>query len=466
MNDKGIFDNSPIIAITTGTGNAGVGIIRISGSDSDIQKIYEILFPGKELRDRYALLLPVHDQNKEIIDKGLVIYFKAPFSYTGECVLELQMHGGRVALEYILKEVLSQCSSVNGFRLANPGEFTERAFLNGKIDLVQAEAIADLINASSVCSVKAAGRSLRGEFSKLVSKLNNLLVNLRVETEAILDFPEEEIDFLNQYEIRSKYENCVIKLKDLISKAKDGEVLRDGLRIAIIGETNVGKSSLLNLLAGEDVAIVSDIAGTTRDRIVASINVSGIPFHFVDTAGIRETNDIIENIGIERSKQEISKADAILLIKDIRDHTNKNSKEINLILEKIKKKDLPVIEVLNKVDLVENDFICKNVSRETSLLTSTITGEGIKELRDRLIQLSGISNQSSVYSARERHVQLLSSSLVHLLAASEYLSEKEPQLEFFAEELKISSDKLGEIIGQTTTDDILGKIFSGFCIGK
>ncbi|WP_290149253.1 tRNA uridine-5-carboxymethylaminomethyl(34) synthesis GTPase MnmE [uncultured Parasutterella sp.] len=458
--------STPIIAIATGNGNAGIGILRLSGPQKSVTEISSKLFSGKKLESRYAYLLPIHDKDGEIIDRGIVIFFAAPFSYTGESVLEIQVHGGRASLEFIQNELLDRFSDL-GLRLANPGEFTERAFLNGKIDLIQAEATADLIEASTLQSVKAASRSLRGDFSKEISKLNDELINLRVEVEAMLDFPEEEIDFINQYGSRDKIESIKKHLEDIIKNAKQGEILRDGLRVAIIGETNVGKSSLLNALAGEEVAIVSDIAGTTRDRIKTSINISGVLFHFVDTAGIRETNDAIEKIGIERSKQEISNADIVLQILDVTSLNDEDHKKLDDLLHTIKKEDVPVIRVFNKSDLLDSSqHSISIVSRETVISTSAVTGVGLQELKNALVKLSGVTDNYSVYSARERHLNLLKAASLHLNQASDFIKSNNPQLELFAEELRESSDNLGEIIGKTTSDDLLGKIFSGFCIGK
>ncbi|WP_251570230.1 tRNA uridine-5-carboxymethylaminomethyl(34) synthesis GTPase MnmE [Parasutterella muris] len=458
--------STPIIAIATGNGNAGIGILRLSGPQKSVTEISSKLFSGKKLESRYAYLLPIHDKDGEIIDRGIVIFFAAPFSYTGESVLEIQVHGGRASLEFIQNELLDRFSDL-GLRLANPGEFTERAFLNGKIDLIQAEATADLIEASTLQSVKAASRSLRGDFSKEISKLNDELINLRVEVEAMLDFPEEEIDFINQYGSRDKIESIKKHLEDIIKNAKQGEIIRDGLRVAIIGEANVGKSSLLNALAGEEVAIVSDIAGTTRDRIKTSINISGVLFHFVDTAGIRETNDAIEKIGIERSKQEISNADIVLQILDVTSLNDEDQKKLDDLLHTIKKEDVPVIRVFNKSDLLDSSqHSISIVSRETVISTSAVTGAGLQELKNALVKLSGVTDNYSVYSARERHLNLLKAASLHLNQASDFIKSNNPQLELFAEELRESSDNLGEIIGKTTSDDLLGKIFSGFCIGK
>ena len=455
-----LVKTSPIIAIATGNGNAGVGIVRISGEEDDVKALFQKMFPGKEIKPRYAELLPIRDTQGQILDTGIVIYFQAPFSYTGESVLELQVHGGRVLLNWIVKEVLVLGKEF-GLRQALPGEFTERAFLNGKIDLVQAEAVADLIEANSRNAAKAASRSLTGEFSNKVNALNDALINLRVEVEAILDFPEEEIDFLSEYQSQEKLKDIQIRLENVLDSARQGEILRDGLRVALVGETNVGKSSLLNYLAGEEIAIVSDIAGTTRDKIQTDLLISGVPFHFVDTAGIRETEDRIEQIGIERTKQEISKADVILEIRDIRDQQNRNKDSMQAALEMIKGKDVPIITVLNKVDLITSPD--KNA---TIIETSAVTGKGMQELKSELLKLAGFSENQSIYMARERHIHNLLNVRESLKRAASYLNSNSPQLELFAEELRGASDELGEITGKISSDDLLGKIFSGFCIGK
>lgn len=464
-----LVKTSPIIAIATGNGNAGVGIVRISGGEDDVKALFQKMFPGKEIKPRYAELLPIRDTQGQILDTGIVLYFRAPFSYTGESVLELQVHGGRVLLNWIVQEVLVLGKEF-GLRQALPGEFTERAFLNGKIDLVQAEAVADLIEANSRNAAKAASRSLTGEFSNKVNVLNEALINLRVEVEAILDFPEEEIDFLSEYQSQKKLEDIQNRLESVLDSARQGEILRDGLRVALVGETNVGKSSLLNYLAGEEIAIVSDIAGTTRDKIQTDLIIFGVPFHFVDTAGIRETEDRIEQIGIERTKQEISKADVILEIRDIRDireRQNQNKDSMKTALEMIKGKDVPIITVLNKVDLISSPILnTKDVSRGTIIETSAVTGKGMQELKSELLKLAGFSENQSIYMARERHIHNLLNVKESLKRAASYLNSSSPQLELFAEELRGASDELGEITGKISSDDLLGKIFSGFCIGK
>ena len=455
-----LVKTSPIIAIATGNGNAGVGIVRISGGEDDVKALFQKMFPGKEIKPRYAELLPIRDTQGQILDTGIVLYFRAPFSYTGESVLELQVHGGRVLLNWIVQEVLVLGKEF-GLRQALPGEFTERAFLNGKIDLVQAEAVADLIEANSRNAAKAASRSLTGEFSNKVNVLNEALINLRVEVEAILDFPEEEIDFLSEYQSQEKLEDIQNRLESVLDSARQGEILRDGLRVALVGETNV------NYLAGEEIAIVSDIAGTTRDKIQTDLIIFGVPFHFVDTAGIRETEDRIEQIGIERTKQEISKADVILEIRDIRERQNQNKDSMKTALEMIKGKDVPIITVLNKVDLISSPILnTKDVSRGTIIETSAVTGKGMQELKSELLKLAGFSENQSIYMARERHIHNLLNVKESLKRAASYLNSSSPQLELFAEELRGASDELGEITGKISSDDLLGKIFSGFCIGK
>lgn len=457
--------NSPIIAIATAPGSAGIGIIRISGQDKVIIDIIHELFGNDaSLEDKRVTLKTFRDDQGNQIDKLLAIYFKSPFSYTGESVLELQAHGGPALLSYVLEQCLHRCSNY-GLRFAEPGEFTERAFLNGKIDLVQAEAVADLIAARSRSAIRAANRSLNGSFSKQIKQVDDLLVNLRVEVEATLDFPEEEIDFITEYKCVEKLNDLIKKIKRLLSGARQGEILRDGLRVAIVGNTNVGKSSLLNRLAGDEVAIVSEVAGTTRDKIQSTLLIEGIPFHIVDTAGIRQTEDLVEKIGIERTKQEIAKADIVLQIRDIRDRNNKRSEEavaLKTITDMVKT-GTPVITVLNKSDLTEK---VEQIESDEVIVTSALTGYGIDSLKKALMKYAGWENNDSVILARERHINGLMGVLEHLEKAGEFIGNKQASVELFAEELRIASDKLGEIVGKTTSEELLDKIFSGFCIGK
>lgn len=457
--------NAPIIAIATATGSAGIGIIRISGQDGAIVNIARELFgPSIKLDDKKVSLRYFRDDQGNQIDRLLVIYFKSPFSYTGESVLELQAHGGQALLSYIMEQCINRCSCY-GLRFAGPGEFTERAFLNGKIDLVQAEAVADLISARSRGAIRAANRSLNGSFSKLIDSVNEHLINLRIEVEATLDFPEEEIDFITEYKCVEKLKDLMNQVKKLLGEARQGEILRDGLRVALVGNTNVGKSSLLNQLAGDDVAIVSEVAGTTRDKIQSTILIDGIPFHIVDTAGIRQTEDLVEKIGIERTRQEISKADIVLQIRDIREREKENPEEkiaLQMITDLVKN-DVPILTVLNKSDLVEE---IKPVSGSNEIVTSALTGQGIDKLRQALLKYAGWEGGDSVILARDRHIVCLNEVLGHLEKALRFVENDSTSVELFAEELRIASDKLGEIVGKTTSEDLLDKIFSGFCIGK
>lgn len=459
MNDN---FNDPIVALATSTGNSGIGIIRLSGKDEVIQQIAQKVLPKFKPENRKAQLLSFVDQNKEQVDKVIVLYFQAPNSYTGETVLEVQSHGGQVLLNWIL-EILLETGKENFLRLAEPGEFTERAFLNGKMDLVQAEAVADLIDASSRNAVKAASLSLKGEFSNYVHKVSDLLVRLRIEVEAILDFPEEEIDFITEYNCKERLQDIIKDVKQTLDIAQQGETLRDGFKVALVGQTNVGKSSILNRLAGDDIAIVSDVEGTTRDKIQTLIHLNGIPFHITDTAGIRETADKVEKIGIEKTKSEISKSDIVVRVLDAaaRDKS-KNDEKVMELVKQLTHEDIPILTVLNKSDLLAEN----NVSRETEIRTSALTGEGIEELRNALLKAAGWKPKESVFIARKRHLDSLNAALAHLELANELISCEDMKLELFAEELKLANDDLGSIVGKTSSDDLLGLIFKGFCIGK
>lgn len=457
--------NDPIIAIATANGGAGIGIIRISGRDDAVTGIIRELFGEKTIfEDKKVHLKVFKDSKGNQIDRLIAIYFKAPFSYTGESVLELQAHGGQALLSFITEQCINRCSRY-GLRFAKPGEFTERAFLNGKIDLIQAEAVADLIAARSRNAIRAANQSLNGYFSQRIEQLNENLTHLRVEVEATLDFPEEEIDFIAEYKCIEQLEELKKQVERLLADARQGEILRDGLRVALVGNTNVGKSSLMNQLAGDDLAIVSEVAGTTRDRIQSSILIEGIPFHIVDTAGIRRTEDPVEKIGIERTQKEISRADIVLQIKDIRERGDRQSEE-NIAMEMIAgmvQEGTPVITVLNKSDLVNDS---RPVEGTDVIKTSALTGQGIEDLKKILLKYAGWENSDSVILARERHINCLKEVLAHLGKAEKFIKSSESSVELFAEELKIASDKLSEIVGKTTSEDLLDRIFSGFCIGK
>jgi tRNA modification GTPase len=451
-----------IVAISTAVGNGGVGIIRVSGADAAINELAGLLFQRGQLQPRYAYLLPLRD-NGELVDKAIVLYFKAPFSYTGESVLEIQAHGGMALLNWIIEIILGLKTSFP-VRMANPGEFTERAFLNGKLDLVQCEAVADLISASSKNAIKAASRSMTGEFSQKIHGVSDQITNLRVQVEAILDFPEEEIDFLTDYKIRGKTEAVLQALTETLRVSEQGEILREGVRVAIVGATNVGKSSLLNAIAGDEIAIVSDVEGTTRDKVQTQIFIEGIPFHIIDTAGIRNTEDAVEKIGISRSKDEITKADVILRIQDA---SRQNHESDDLIFETINaltREGTPIIYVLNKIDLVDEAEAAAKYPG--AILASAKTKRGLDELKKELLKISGWSNDQSVYFARKRQVDDLKSAKEHISTALYYLKQEAVSLELIAEELRLAGSDLGDIVGETTSDDLLGKIFAGFCIGK
>jgi len=442
-------DNT-IAAVASAQGRGGVGVIRVSGSDIEAL-ILKIL--GKLPAARHALYGNFLDERGQIIDQGIALYFPAPHSYTGETVLELQGHGGPAVQQLLLQRCLDL-----GARLAQPGEFTRRAFLNGKLDLAQAESVADLIEANSTEAARSAMRSLSGEFSNTVRKLVDELIKLRMLVEAMLDFPEEEAaaDDLDRREsllgILQSY------LKQTLDTAKQGSLLREGAQVVIAGQPNVGKSSLLNRLAGEELALVSTIPGTTRDVIRQSIQIHGVPLHIMDTAGLRVSRDEIENMGIALTHQILRRADLILLLLDA-------SQGMTLQDEAIVKDlpaDIPWLLVLNKSDLLQGK-VPDLLEAGKVVLVSAKTGEGIEELRDRLLEAVGWRDQEGgVFIARERHLRSLNQAQTHLDQARAVLN----QAELFAEELRLAQRALNEITGEFTPDDLLGEIFSRFCIGK
>lgn len=442
------FDN--IAAIATAPGRGGIGVVRISGGN--IAAVFDALF-GRVLVPRYATYTPFLDADGSIIDQGIAIYFPAPHSYTGEEVLELQGHGGTAVMQLLLQRCLSL-----GARLAQPGEFTQRAFLNNKLDLLQAESIADLIDATSEQAVRSANRSLQGDFSNAVHKLVENLINLRMLVEASLDFPEEELEL-------SDFNRCDRKLKEIgdsldriFNLARQGSILREGAHVVLVGQPNVGKSSLLNRLSGEEVALVSEIAGTTRDTIRQAINIYGVPLHIIDTAGLRESQDLVEQMGMERTKQTMQKADVILLLQAAEQNPEEKFQEIlNLIPDNI-----PKLHVINKIDLMKQAPKIEVRNGETFIYLSAKKDEGIDFLRDKILQLMDWHGESGVFMARERHLQALSQAKECLLRAT----TNSKQLEFFAEELRLAQESLSKITGEFSSDDLLGEIFSRFCIGK
>jgi len=462
--------NDPIAAIATAPGKGGIGVVRISGPQLD--DIAARLFK-QSLKPRHAHYLPFDDSQGQAIDAGIVLYFKAPNSYTGEDVLELQGHGGPAVLRRVLQHCL-EAGKEWGLRHAGPGEFTQRAFLNDRLDLAQAEAVADLIDASSEAAARSAMASLSGAFSQEITALNERIIHLRMLVEATLDFPEEEIDFLEKYQARPTLEAIISDLQGIRRQARQGMILREGLHVVLAGRPNVGKSSLLNALAGDDVAIVTPIAGTTRDRVIQQIHLDGVPIHIVDTAGLRETTDEVESIGIARTWAEIERADAVIHLQDARETDDELSEEIMRRLPA----RAPVLKVFNKVDLTGGGTTASQeppVTEQTAtahgsvenLYISAKTGQNLDTLRHRLLDIAGWSpGAQSPWLARERHVHALEAAEQHLALARRHAELNDQVLDLFAEELRLAHEELGAITGQFSSDDLLGEIFSSFCIGK
>ena len=446
----------PIIAVATAPGKAGVGIIRISGQN--LQNITKTLFQ-KTLLPRQANLLALRDADGQTIDQLIAIYFAAPASFTGEDVLELQCHGGPQLLELVMKRCL-ELGKDDDLVIAEPGEFTLRAYLNNKIDLAQAEAIADLIDAQSEAAVRGAARSLQGAFSDDINDLIEEITQLRILVESTLDFPEEEIEFLENAQARKRLSAVKAKLQSLRDGAKQGKILRDGIQLVLAGAPNVGKSSLLNRLAGEEVAIVTPIAGTTRDRVKESITIEGVPMHIIDTAGLRETSDIVEAKGIERSWEAIRMADLVIFLTDL---TSGEDGLKERILEEIPSK-CPVLEVINKADLMAQP---ETKPSGAAMMISAKTGEGVEALKQKVLQIVGWNgSQEGAIVARRRHLDCLERASEHIARSEEFAANGNNSLELFAEELFLAQNHLGQITGKLLPDDLLGKIFSQFCIGK
>jgi len=460
----------PIAAIATAPGRGAVGIVRLSGPD--LSPVIAALC-GKALRPREATYLPLRDAAGQPIDHGLAIHFPAPHSYTGEDVLELQAHGGPVVLQLLLARCLEAAAEPDdagrprlpGLRVARPGEFSERAFLNDKIDLAQAEAIADLIDASTSAAARSASRSLAGEFSREIHTLRDGLIHLRMLVEATLDFPEEEIDFLRKADAEGQLSKLQQNLHAVMQRARQGALLREGIKVVIAGQPNAGKSSLLNALAGAELAIVTPVAGTTRDKVEQTIQIEGVPVHVVDTAGLRESSDLVEQIGIERAWTEIAGADVVLFLHDL---TRLNAPEyiasdarIAAALAQTVLKNVPVIDVWNKLDAAPE------ATPAGGIALSAKTTAGLQALRSALLQRAGWqAAPEGVYLARERHVQALRRVDSHLAQASGWLQQQAHALDLLAEELRLAQNALNEITGEFSSDDLLGVIFSSFCIGK
>ena len=448
----------PIIAVATAQGKAGVGVVRISGQN--LQPIAGALFQ-KKLSPRQANLLTLCDEHGDAIDQLIAIYFAGPASFTGEDVLELQCHGGPQLLELVIKRCL-ELGKNEGLVIAEPGEFTLRAYLNNKIDLTQAEAIADLIDAQSEAAVRGAARSLQGAFSDDINNLIEEITQLRILVESTLDFPEEEIEFLENAQARQRLAAVKEKLQALRAGAKQGKILRDGIQLVLAGAPNVGKSSLLNRLAGEEVAIVTPIAGTTRDRVKESIAVDGVPMHIIDTAGLRETSDIVEAKGIERSWDAIRLADMVIFLTDAQAGNQEDELKAQILRELPPK--CPVLEVVNKADLLPDP---PKLPSDQALLISAKTGAGIDQLKRKILEVVGWDGpQEGTILARRRHLDCIERAAEHIEKSEQFAANGNNSLELFAEELSLAQQYLGEITGKLLPDDLLGKIFSQFCIGK
>jgi tRNA modification GTPase len=440
-----------IAAVATPPGRGGVGIVRVSGADlSDLA----FRLTGKQPTPRRAELVRFRDQDSRVLDEGLILYFPAPASYTGEDVLELQGHGGPVIMDMLLQRVIAL-----GARPARPGEFSERAFLNEKLDLAQAEAVADLIDAGSAEAARAAGRSLSGEFSRAVHDLVEQLIELRMFVEAAIDFPEEEIDFLSDGRIEHQLSEIGEAFDRLSLRAEQGRVMRDGLTLVIAGRPNAGKSSLLNRLAGHDAAIVTDIPGTTRDVLREYIHLDGLPLHLIDTAGLRDAGDAVEQEGVRRARAEMDKADCVLLIVD--ESVEKDTVALRAELPT----HIPVIVARNKIDISGGSAGARPGQPE-SYGISVKTGDGVPALIERLKQEVGYRpGGEDIFMARRRHLDAIDRARTHVDAGQAQLTEMKAG-ELLAEELRLAQLALNEITGEFSSDDLLGKIFSSFCIGK
>jgi tRNA modification GTPase len=464
------IDSDPIVAIATAPGRGGIGVVRIScgrGGEAAAEALMRALC-GQTLAPRHASYVAFVDGGGAVLDRGIALYFPAPHSYTGEHVIELQGHGGPVVLQLVLQRCL-EAGKAFALRLAEPGEFTRRAFLNDKLDLAQAEAVADLIEASTEAAARSAGRSLEGAFSQDIRALVDEVIALRMLVEATLDFPEEEIDFLEAADAHGKLAHIHERLDRVLREARQGALLREGLSVVLAGQPNVGKSSLLNALAGAELAIVTPVAGTTRDKVAQTIQIEGIPLHIIDTAGLRETEDEVEKIGIARTWGEIEKADVILHLLDARTGV---TAEDALIATRFPT-GMPVVRILNKTDLTGvgpevnrlaaadgNGGVCE-------IRLSAKKSEGIDLLRAELLRIAGWqAGTESVYLARERHLVALRAAREHLSLAAEHAELGNQSLDLFAEELRLAQEELNSITGEFTSDDLLGVIFSRFCIGK
>jgi tRNA modification GTPase len=455
--------SEPIIAIATAPGRGAVGMVRVSGRGL---LPFVTALVGRQLKPREATYGPWRDAAGEPIDHGLTLWFPGPHSYTGEDVLELQGHGGPVVLQLLLARCLEVAAqgSLPGLRLARAGEFTERAFFNDKLDLAQAEAVADLIDASTEAAARSASRSLAGAFSERIHGLRDALIQLRMLVEATLDFPEEEIDFLQKADASGQLARLQTAVAAVLGEARQGALLRDGLQVVIAGQPNAGKSSLLNALAGAELAIVTPVAGTTRDVVQQTIQIEGVPLHVVDTAGLRDSPEVdeVERIGIERAWGRIRQADVVLFLHDLTRADEPAYRQADELIAAGLPAGVPLLHLWNKLDQRPDAAV-----PEGALALSARQGDGLEALRRRLLALAGWERAGDgVFMARERHLQALHRVRAHLEAAATWLDGTADALDLLAEELRLAQHALGEITGEFTADDLLGVIFSRFCIGK
>ena len=472
----------PIVAIATAPGRGGIGVVRLSFGSLEAAAIAPLIegVCGQALEPRHAHYLGFRDDDGSIIDRGLALYFPAPHSYTGETVLELQGHGGPVVMQLLLARCLRLGESI-GLRLAEPGEFTRRAFLNDKLDLAQAEAVADLIEASTEAAARSAARSMDGAFSDAVHALVDKVIHLRMLVEATLDFPEEEIDFLEAANARGQLAEIQTQLADVLRQSTQGALLREGLNVVLAGQPNVGKSSLLNALAGAELAIVTPIPGTTRDKVQQTIQIEGIPLNIIDTAGLRDTHDEVERIGIQHTWEAIGKADVVLHLIDAPSYAqhglSDTDDDINDRIAGMIPAGTPILRVVNKIDLApaagdmifggnRPHVVAANGPNPTEIWVSAKQNKGVDLLRATLLRVAGWQAGGGVYLARERHLVALRAAQRYLREAEDRAKEHAQSLDLLAEELRLAQEQLNSITGEFTSDDLLGVIFTRFCIGK
>jgi tRNA modification GTPase len=471
------LQQDPIVAITTAPGRGAVGIVRVSGPS--VAAIVAAVCGGP-LKPREATYRSFLAADGSVLDRGLAIHFVAPNSYTGEEVLELQAHGGSVVLQLLLARCIEAGQTHNpatgnpwlaGIRAAQPGEFTRRAFLNNKMDLAQAEAVADLIDASTETAARSASRSLMGAFSNEINTLRDRLIQLRMLVEATLDFPEEDIDFLSSTDAHSQLLKLQQTLSEISQRTRQGAILREGITVVIAGQPNAGKSSLLNALAGAELAIVTPIPGTTRDKVEQTIQMDGVPVHVIDTAGLRESQDEVEKIGIARAWDAIGAADAVVFLHDLTQADAPDSMAADAAIARTLSEKLsgtrPILDIWNKADIASRRPAAVNLTNETCIHLSAKTGEGLALLRNRLLHIAGWQpGGESVYMARTRHVQALQLVGEHFTQANLHMRRDYLAMDLLAEDLRLAQNALNDITGAFSSDDLLGVIFSSFCIGK